>query len=321
MSQLQVNTITNAAGTGAPNFSEGLTLSTSQIMQADTITNAAGSGAPNFSHGVKLSTSQVLQADTIENAAGTGAPNFPNSLTSAGQIPITSGSYDIANAPYTILTTDGYNFIEAKTTLTASRTVTLPAAASSAGRKITFIKQDSTSFIMTIACAGSDTINGGASTYLLYAYSWLTIVSDGTNWFSQGASDFFTNTGSAVAAGGTNTATTIVALQVPAGTWRYSGLAYVLNTASTVTAATNVITLGITTTTNSFTGSTSGVDQCYFTQLAYSSVTSSVPTSGVIPSKVVTTTAANTTFYLVGNIIYSGSAPTWTGSLQAVRLF
>ena len=50
---VQANTITDRAGTGAPNFSQGVLLSGGSL-KADTITDAAGTGAPDFTQGLKL---------------------------------------------------------------------------------------------------------------------------------------------------------------------------------------------------------------------------------------------------------------------------
>ena len=65
---LQVDNISNSAGTGAPNFPNGATFSTSEVLQVDTITNAAGSGAPNFTHGLNTSTGQIITVDKINDS-------------------------------------------------------------------------------------------------------------------------------------------------------------------------------------------------------------------------------------------------------------
>lgn len=57
---------------------------TTTTVEADTITDSAGTGAPNFSQGITLSASQSLEADTITNVGGAGAPDFTNGIQIAG---------------------------------------------------------------------------------------------------------------------------------------------------------------------------------------------------------------------------------------------
>lgn len=59
-------------------------------------------------------------------------------------------------------------------------TVTLPAASGNGGKKFTIKKIDSTSNIVTIARAGSDTIDGATSALLSLQYESVTLVSDGS---------------------------------------------------------------------------------------------------------------------------------------------
>lgn len=93
------DTIANEAGTGAPAFSQGLTVAASKnltlgasgIVRAETFTDVAGTGAPAFSMGlttaasknITMAASGVLKTDTIADVAGTGAPNFSMGATIA----------------------------------------------------------------------------------------------------------------------------------------------------------------------------------------------------------------------------------------------
>jgi hypothetical protein len=64
-------------------------------------------------------------------------------------------------------------------------TVTLPAAASSSGKYLTFIKTDSSTNAVTIDGNASETINGAATTTLNTLYEVLVLVCDGSNWFIE----------------------------------------------------------------------------------------------------------------------------------------
>jgi len=58
MSTLKVNSVVDAAGTGAPNFDNGLTstnVSASVALKAPSITDIAGTGSPSFPNGLSSS--------------------------------------------------------------------------------------------------------------------------------------------------------------------------------------------------------------------------------------------------------------------------
>ena len=66
MSTLEVDSIIDSAGTGAPSFPNG--------VRADVLTNAAGTGSPNFSLGLK--TPNIAEVDTIAATAATGVIDY-----------------------------------------------------------------------------------------------------------------------------------------------------------------------------------------------------------------------------------------------------
>ena len=115
--------------------------------------------------------------DTTNNRVtlhdGSTAGGWPHALE-------TRRAVDDAN--YTATATDR---LVAYTALTASRTVTLPAAASyPSGAKLTFVDESgAASATLTIALqrAGSDTINGGASIAIATGYGSATLESNGSN--------------------------------------------------------------------------------------------------------------------------------------------
>jgi hypothetical protein len=115
--------------------------------------------------------------DTTNNRVtlhdGSTAGGWPHALE-------TRRAVDDAN--YTATATDR---LVAYTALTASRAVTLPAAASyPSGAKLTFVDESgAASATLTIALqrAGSDTINGGASVAIATGYGSATLESNGAN--------------------------------------------------------------------------------------------------------------------------------------------
>jgi hypothetical protein len=90
----------------------------------------------------------------------------------------------VANANYTAVTTDQ---IVAFTSLSASRTVTLPAIADAVSRAIT-IKDESGSCSPTVTIVvtpASGTIDGASSLTLRSPYAQVTVYSNGTNWYTS----------------------------------------------------------------------------------------------------------------------------------------
>lgn len=87
-----------------------------------------------------------------------------------------------SNADYTIAA--GEYYVAQTGTMSAARTVTLPAASSIGGGGILHIADESgTAAVETIVVtrAGSDTINGGTTTTITTDYGFRTLVSDGTS--------------------------------------------------------------------------------------------------------------------------------------------
>jgi hypothetical protein len=106
-------------------------------------------------------------------------------------------------AAYTVLSTDGVVLGDASG---GAFTFTLPTAASISGRLITLMKTDSSANRITIDGNGSETINGDTTRILGAQYSFLRLVSDGTNWLIIGngetiAARYTSNAGQAVTSG------------------------------------------------------------------------------------------------------------------------
>jgi hypothetical protein len=83
---------------------------------------------------------------------------------------VTTGSYTLAAIPVIFATAAG------------SITLNLPAASTKAGVIYTILRTGAGGNGVTVARAGSDTIDGATSKFLLGLYDRLVIVSDGSNW-------------------------------------------------------------------------------------------------------------------------------------------
>jgi hypothetical protein len=92
---------------------------------------------------------------------------------------LTASRTPVSNANYTALVTD---LIIAYTSITAARTVTLPASNTfPTGVRLTVVDESAPTNSITLARAGSDTINGASSAAIKAPYGFLTIESNGSN--------------------------------------------------------------------------------------------------------------------------------------------
>lgn len=105
------------------------------------------------------------------------------------------------SADYTVLASDNGKIFLVDSTA-ASRTITLPAATVAAGFQITVKKMDTSSNTVTIARAGSDTIDGDTSAVLSQSYDSITVTSDGTSqWIKDSFKSFSKNISFGIGAG------------------------------------------------------------------------------------------------------------------------
>jgi hypothetical protein len=125
-------------------------------------------GSDNFSFKVSPNGSSWTTAIALD--ATTGTPTFANQRTA------------VSDVNYSALATDR---TIAFTSITAARTVTLPAAnAYPAGTRLTVVDESggcSATITITLNRAGSDLINGATSAVLSTAYGYLAIESNGSN--------------------------------------------------------------------------------------------------------------------------------------------
>ena len=101
------------------------------------------------------------------------------SVSSATDLTLTTVS--AKSADYTLLTTDNIDVI-LMTTGASTKTVTLAAAASSTGRKLTVKKVDSGAGTVVLDGNASETIDGQPTAVITTQYSFMQIVCDGSNW-------------------------------------------------------------------------------------------------------------------------------------------
>lgn len=83
--------------------------------------------------------------------------------------------------PRLVSSTDSVNPLDDTLRVSGNTTLTLETAVGCDGRRHTFVKTDSGT-TLTIACTGSETINGDATVSLTTQYSGLEVISNGTGW-------------------------------------------------------------------------------------------------------------------------------------------
>jgi hypothetical protein len=179
--------LTNETGSGAAVFATSPALVTPDLgtPSAGTLTNATGlpiaSGVSGLGSGVAtfLATpTSANLASALTNETGSGAAVFGTSPTIATPV-VTWAIAACKTANYSIGATDSFICGDSSG---GAVTLTLPTAASIAGRTYTVKKSDSSTTAVTIATTSSQTIDGALTQTLLAQYAGLTVISDGTNW-------------------------------------------------------------------------------------------------------------------------------------------
>lgn len=98
--------------------------------------------------------------------------------------------HSVASADYTVTDSDGYRVIYV-TTGNTSRTVTLPTASDNEGRILTIKKIDSGTGQVAVSREAPATIDGATSVTLYSQNEYVTLQSNGTNWFIIGGNGTF----------------------------------------------------------------------------------------------------------------------------------
>jgi hypothetical protein len=154
---------------------------------------------------------QFLTAISTAGVPSQAQPAFTDISGTATKAQLPTGTYvssahAVADANYTAASTDTWIYY---TSITAARTVTLPAASAVTAGSWVVVGDASGSAngtkTITIQKAGSDTVNGGTSIALSTAYGAATLYSDGTSKWSSNP-----------AGGGSGTVTS-VGLTMPSG--------------------------------------------------------------------------------------------------------
>ncbi len=228
----------NLIGTlGVGNGGTGLTAGTSGGIPYYSSTSAMTSSALLTAHGVVLGGGAATTP--VATTAGTAGQLFRSGGSSA------NGAYAFPyttvgkSADYAITDTDGFSVILVTTGSSSDPTITLPQAANNANRSITIKKVDSGTRRVLISKHASD---GSTVIDALYATtsigtqggataqnSFITFISDGTNWWVTCVSDMVFATAALTATGMSN-ATWLnagnggAAITIDNGSWLITGV-------------------------------------------------------------------------------------------------
>lgn len=123
---------------------------------------------------------RIENPGTGKNISSTNGTSETFSVNLNGSVVAGNVATTVANktAAYTVTATDS---VITTSGAGAAFTITLPTAASIAGRQYTIKRQNATNNT-TVACNGAETIDGATTKILGSAYSGIKVVSDGTNW-------------------------------------------------------------------------------------------------------------------------------------------
>lgn len=238
--------VTDETGSGALVFGTSPTLvtpvlgvATATSINKVAITAPASSATLTISDGGSLITSGghsiTFTSSGTTNVtlpiSGTLAANSAATPTVAGIVTtfvpvVASAIKTVSSANYTILDTDGYDTVLV-TTGASQRTITLPAVANNAGRRLVIKKVDSGAGTVLIDTPGAETIDGAAQNLLTAQYSFVELIADGSNWFVSQATDYVQSViASASKVTVTSGVTTdITSISIGAGSWAIDVLA------------------------------------------------------------------------------------------------
>jgi hypothetical protein len=134
--------------------------------------SATGLGNPTVSNKLLINTAtdngQVLQVN--------GTAKISNTLTTAGNL----FAYVNKTSAYTLTATD--QVVTADGT-SGAFSITLPTSASKSGQTYTIKKIDASANAITVNTTSSQTIDGATTYSLATQYKYVTVISNGSNWF------------------------------------------------------------------------------------------------------------------------------------------
>lgn len=168
--------------------------------------NAGGSTTVNLASAASIASARSY---TIPDVAG------------AGIVQVSLGVKSVSSADYVILDNDGYNSVLVSTGA-SQRTITLPAVSTNSGRIITVKKTDSGAGTILIDTPSTETIDGAAQNVLNEQYSFVTLISDGTNWSVISCWDYLLSNiaiGSKVELAVSTTIYNLTSLSLTSGEW------------------------------------------------------------------------------------------------------
>jgi hypothetical protein len=221
----------------------------------------------------------------------------------------------VSSANYSITDTDGYDTILVSTGA-SQRTITLPAAATNNGRKLTIKKTDSGVGTILIDTPGSETIDGASQNSITQRYAFVVLECDGSNWqVTAVGGDYLEGIATAVAGGADNVGKAVSSVSLTEGLWLVDAQVQYVSNNTTATANVNS-GIDISSTANSGAGTSA------YSQIGLQLIAANNGASlgiAIIPGVKIRVTSP-TTYYLNATARYSGTAPNLYGSIKATRI-
>lgn len=164
--------VCQSAATGAAVWRELLL----QVVQ-DAAPKLGGNLDVNGNQIISTSNGDIILAPNGTGEVGIGTASPSSVLTVGGAV---ATPVAMKTAAYTLAATDSVVVCDASG---GTFTVTLPSASGIVGRQYCIKRINGGINSVTVAAAGSETIDGSATTVLLTQYAVVTLVSDGANWW------------------------------------------------------------------------------------------------------------------------------------------
>ena len=179
MTELWVSCINTSGGTGTASWTwtyQAMGVNPISLGGTNNASLAVTNGGSIYTDGSKLMNTGAGTSGQYLKSNGAAAPSWDNPSGTQTVVSKTN-----ADSPYTVLSSDQNILVD---TSGGAITINLPAAASSNGRILTIKKTSNDFTACTIDGNASETIDGSTTTTINTRYESITIICNGSNWFT-----------------------------------------------------------------------------------------------------------------------------------------
>jgi hypothetical protein len=164
--------LASGATTGTQTSFDATTVTSGDVFSIDVVQVGSTTAGQDITVQLLLGVASVPGVQGFQGSLGNQGFQGASATSSAGTPLFKTANYTLGGTDTLILANP----------TTAGFTLTLATAAGKAGQVVVIKKTDTGTNVVTIACNGVETIDGSTIYRLEYAYEFVSLLSDGTNW-------------------------------------------------------------------------------------------------------------------------------------------